>query len=342
MKNYIGFARDHSGSMRGIATAAARDYNSNIDSIKTEAVRHGIDTIVSVVELGYGDTDEVRTVVSNSSVIALKPMPERDYTARGRGTPLFDAVGELVEQFEAVPDANDPDVSFLVFVTTDGGENASRKYSGASIAKLIKKLQLTDRWTFVFRVPRGDKRILMQYGIPEGNIEEWDQSERGMAASTATSKSAFSGYYAARASGVKSTDKFYTDLSTVSLKEVKAALVDISKQVDVYVVGAANDGVQIKDFVQAQGIAFTKGCAFYQLSKTETVQEYKQIAIRDKITGAVYSGFGARDMLGLPHYGEVKLAPGMNGQYEIFVQSTSVNRKLVKGTNLMIWVNVPA
>jgi hypothetical protein len=34
MKNYIGFARDHSGSMSRIATAAARDYNSNIDSIK--------------------------------------------------------------------------------------------------------------------------------------------------------------------------------------------------------------------------------------------------------------------------------------------------------------------
>jgi hypothetical protein len=107
-------------------------------------------------------------------------------------------------------------------------------------------------------------------------------------------------------------------------------------------VEAANDGVQIKDFVQAQGIAFTKGCAFYQLSKTETVQDYKQIAVRDKMGGAVYSGIAARDLLGLPHHGECKLAPGQHGQYEIFVQSTSVNRKLVKGTNLMIWVGVPA
>ena len=131
-----------------------------------------------------------------------------------------------------------------------------------------------------------------------------------------------------------------TDLSTVTLTEVKAALVDISKEVDVYRVDKINDGVQIKDFVQAQGVAFTKGCAFYQLSKTETVQDYKQIAIRDKISGAVYSGFAARDMLGLPHHGEVKLAPGQHGQYDIFVQSTSVNRKLVEGTNLMIWTAV--
>lgn len=339
MKNYIGFARDHSGSMRGIARHAARDYNENISSIKDEAVNHSIDTIVSVVELGYEDTDQVRTVISNSSVIALKPIAERDYTARGYGTPLFDAVGELVEQFQAVPDANDPTVSFLVFVTTDGGENASRRYSGNDIAKLVKKLQLTDRWTFVFRVPRGYKAHLTRYGIPDGNIQEWDQSEQGMSASTASTKSAFRGYFAARASGAKSTDKFYVDTNNVTLKEVKANLVDISKEVTVYEVDAVWDGHQIRDFVNEQGVTFTKGCAFYQLVKTESVQEYKQIAVRDSATGAVYSGFAARDLLGLPHTGEVKVAPAMqqNGKYEIYVQSTSVNRKLTKGMGVMIW-----
>lgn len=72
------------------------------------------------------------------------------------------------------------------------------------------------------------------------------------------------------------------------------------------------------------------------------MQDYKQIAIRDKKSGAVYSGYSARDLLGLPHTSEAKFAPGMHGQYEIVVQSTSFNRKLVKGTNLMIWVGVPA
>lgn len=340
MKNYIGFARDHSGSMSNIARPAARDYNDNITSIKEEASKHAIDTIVSVVELGYGDTDQVRTVVSNSSVQALKLVS--DYTTRGRGTPLFDAVGELIEQFQAVPDADDSSVSFVVFTTTDGGENASRKYSGAAIAKLIKKLQMTDRWTFVFRVPRGYKHQLTQYGIPEGNIQEWEQSERGMAVSTASTQSAFRGFYAAKAAGINATDKFYADLSTVSLKEVKQNLVDISGQVDVYEVDAANDGAQIRDFVQDQGIVFTKGCAFYELKKTEAVQGYKQIAIRDKRTGAVYSGYNARDLLGLPQHGDVKLAPGSHGNYEIYVQSTSVNRKLTKGMGLMIWVGVPA
>lgn len=342
MKVYQGLARDHSGSMANIARHAARDYNENIASIREEAEAHNIDTVVSVVELGYGDTDKVRTVIANSSVTALKPIAESSYSARGRGTPLFDAVGELVEQLQAVPDADDPTVSFVVFTTTDGGENASVKYSGATIARLIKKLQMTDRWTFVFRVPQGYKHQLTQYGIPEGNIQEWEQSERGLQASTVATKSAFRGFYAAKAAGVNATDKFYADLSTVTLKEVKQNLVDISSQVDVYEVDAANDGVQIRDFVNDQGITFTKGCAFYELKKTETVQGYKQIAIRDKTTGAVYSGFNARDLLGLPHTGDVKLAPGNHANYEIYVQSTSVNRKLTKGMGLMIWVGVPA
>jgi hypothetical protein len=342
MKVYQGLARDHSGSMANIAKYAARDYNENIESIREGAEAHNIDTVVSVVELGYGDTDKVRTVIANSSVTALKPIAENSYSARGCGTPLFDAVGELVEQLQAVPDADNPTVSFVVFTTTDGGENASRKYSGATIAKLIKNLQMTDRWTFVFRVPQGYKHQLTQYGIPEGNIQEWEQSERGLAVSTVATKSAFRGFYAAKAAGINATDKFYADLSTVSLKEVKGALVDISKQVDVYEVDAANDGAQIRDFVNDQGITFVKGCAFYELKKTETVQGYKQIAIRDKTTGAVYSGFNARDLLGLPHTGDVKLAPGNHANYEIYVQSTSVNRKLTKGMGLMIWINVPA
>lgn len=338
MKNYIGISRDHSASMRGIALAAGRDYNDNIASIQEGSDEHNIDTIVSVVKCGVGGAATVEREVVNSNVSKLKPISDGKYIADGAGTPLFDSVGDLIEQLEAVPDANDPDVSFVVMVITDGGENSSRKWSGESVSRKMKQLALTDRWSFTFRVPRGHKGYLTRYGIPGGNILEWDQTESGVKQASVATRAAVKNFYAARSAGVKSTDKFYADLSETTIKDVKAALVDISKQVDVYVVDKNNDGVQIKDFVQAQGVTFTKGCAFYELSKTETVQDYKQIAIRDKITGAVYSGFAARDMLGLPHHGEVKLAPGQHGQYNIFVQSTSVNRKLVAGTNVMIWV----
>lgn len=335
MKNYVGISLDTSMSMRNIALYAGRDFNTQVDAIKEGADEYGIDTVVSVVHCGDRNSD-VSRVVTNSSIGAVKHIPDGKYDTPGGATPLFKSIEELITVLESVPDANDPGVAFILQIITDGGENV---YNQTQIRRVVQKmhtLMRTDRWTFSFRVPRGEARGLVALGIPPGNILEWDQTEKGVAAASATTKSAFKGYYAKRATGAGSTDKFYADLSTVTLSEVKAALVDISKEVDVYVVGAANDGVQIRDFVEAQGVPFQKGCAFYELSKTETVQDYKEIAIRDKVKGAVYSGAAARDLLGVPHYGDVKLAPGQHGQYEIFVQSTSVNRKLVKGTNLMI------
>jgi hypothetical protein len=325
--------------MSNIALAAGRDYNDNIAAILEASNEQGIDTVVSVVKCGVGSRATVEREVVNSSVASLKPIKDHTYVTDGSGTPLFDSVGDLIEQLQAVPDANDPEVSFVIMVITDGGENASRKWTAQSLARKMAELRMTDRWTFSFRVPRGYASHLTRHGIPEGNILEWDQTNKGVQTASAVTRSAVKNFYAARSQGVKSTDKFYADLSNVSLKEVKATLVDISSEVDVYIVDQNNDGVQIRDFVEAQGETYVKGIAFYQLAKTEVVQEYKQIAIRDKLKGAVYGGASARDMLGLPHYGDVKLAPGQHGQYEIFVQSTSVNRKLFKGTNLMIWKN---
>jgi len=338
MKNYIGISRDHSGSMRDIALAAGRDYNDNIASIKEGSAEHNIDTIVSVVKCGVGRNAVVEREVVNSNVTTLQSIKDGQYIADGSATPLFDSVGDLIEQLEAVPDANDPEVSFIVMVITDGGENSSRKWSGTSIAKKIKELRKTDRWTFSFRVPRGYKTELTQYGIPEGNILEWDQTARGVEVASVATRSAVKGFYAARSAGVKSTDKFYADLSDVTINEVKAALVNISKEVEVFKLKSTEGGTAIRDFVeQRTRKGMIKGSAFYQLTKTEAIQDYKKIAIRDKKTLAVYGGDAARDMLGLPRSGEVKLAPGTHGQFDIFIQSTSINRKLVENTNVLVW-----
>ena len=83
-----------------------------------------------------------------------------------------------------------------------------------------------------------------------------------------------------------------------------------------------------------------KGAAFYQLTKTETaIQDYKKIIIRDKTSNAIYEGVATRDLLGVPHVGNIRLAPGNHGNYDIFIQSTSVNRKLDKNTQLLYWEN---
>lgn len=344
MKNYIGLSRDHSGSMRSIARFAARDFNSKIASIREASISQNQDTIVSIVECGYGNTEKVRRVVTNSSVTTLTEMAEHQYEANGRGTPLWDSVGELIEMFENVPDANNKDVSFLVMVITDGAENASVKYSASSIAHKIRELERTDRWSFVFRVPRGYGRTITQaLGVSEGNIQEWEQTEKGVAAAAQRDKEAFTQYYSSRSAGVTSTRKFYTNLSEVSSKDVAVALTDISKEVTIWPVGPSDNGSEIRPFVEARlnGAPLLKGAGFYQLTKTEPeVQDNKKILIRDKNTSGIYYGAAARQMLGLPTYGTVRLAPGNHGNFDIFIQSTSVNRKLTSGTSLIYWPDV--
>lgn len=341
MKNYIGISRDHSGSMSVIATAAARDYNSNIASIKENSEKEKQDTIISVVECGVGSYGTVQRNVVNSSISALKPIEESAYHAKGGSTPLLDSVGELIELFEKVPDAKDPNVSFLVMVITDGMENSSRRWNATTLGKKIRELQATDHWSFVFRVPRGHSHYLTSLGIPEGNILEWDQSERGMYAATVATQTAMNTYYQARSRGETMTRSFYTtNLNEVSKSTVKSKLVEITDEVEFFDVKPKHDGMQIRDFLLQVNGDFKTGAAFYQLTKTEKeVQDYKQIAIRDKKTGNVYSGTAARNLLGLPHNGTVKIVPGNHGSYDIFIQSTSVNRKLSAGTSVMYWEN---
>lgn len=75
---------------------------------------------------------------------------------------------------------------------------------------------------------------------------------------------------------------------------------------------AKEEGSQIRDFVENRlgGAPMLKGAAFYQLVKTEDkIQDYKLIAIRDKESGAIYCGPMARQLIGLPQYGDARVRP---------------------------------
>lgn len=96
----------------------------------------------------------------------------------------------------------------------------------------------------------------------------------------------------------------------------------------------------IRDFVQENGLIFKKGRGFYQLTKTETIQDYKEIVLRANTTGDLYSGEKARELLGLPRHGSVRARPVVPRGYTAFVQSTSVNRKLIGGTEFLYEVDL--
>jgi hypothetical protein len=117
-------------------------------------------------------------------------------------------------------------------------------------------------------------------------------------------------------------------------------LVDISGKVSLYLVDGVGvqDGIQIRDFILSKRAQYLKGAAFYQLTKSENrITETKLVVVRDRATGKIYGGQQARTMVGLPRFGNARLHPGDHKNYDIFIQSESVNRKLVKGTGVIYW-----
>ena len=96
---------------------------------------------------------------NNSKVIhdrlKLKAVPkltDRDYVPSGC-TALLDAVGDAVHHIANIHKyAREEDVpeKTLFVITTDGMENASRKYSHKDVKKLIERVQEEKGWEFVF------------------------------------------------------------------------------------------------------------------------------------------------------------------------------------------------
>ncbi len=95
----------------------------------------------------------------------------------------------------------------------------------------------------------------------------------------------------------------------------------------------------IRDFVQENGLRFAKGRGFYEFTKTETIQGGKEVVLVDKKSGDMWSGKKARDMLGLPEGATARIRPAIFDKYAVFVQSTSVNRRLVGGTRFLYEVD---
>jgi hypothetical protein len=95
----------------------------------------------------------------------------------------------------------------------------------------------------------------------------------------------------------------------------------------------------IKDFVEDNGATFRKGRGFYQFILTETIQENKEVLMVNKSTGEVQSDTKwCREQLGVPLGTRGRVNPrslDVSRNYDIFIQSTSYNRKLDPNTKFL-------
>ena len=138
------FILDRSSSMAGLEADTIGGFNSMIAKQKKEAGEALVSTVLF---------DRDSTVIHDRLPLEkVPPMTEKDYFARGC-TALLDAVGEAIHHMGNVHKyARREDVpeKTLFIITTDGYENASRRYSYETVQRMIERQKTKYGWEFLF------------------------------------------------------------------------------------------------------------------------------------------------------------------------------------------------
>ncbi|MFB7330836.1 VWA domain-containing protein [Streptomyces adustus] len=336
--NHVALVLDASSSMSHLSSKVVEVADQQIAYLARRSRELDQETRVTV----YVFADKVECVIYDKDVLRM-PSLKQLYRVGGM-TALLAAA--LKSQHELAQTAQlYGDHSFLTFVLTDGQENASHRCPDAparnprELVKAVAEMIATqeDNWTLAVLVPdQMGKREAMQCGFPRDNIAVWDAtSTQGLEEAGQVIREATEKFMVGRTQGIRGSRTVFSmgaeAVNKDTIKAVGLAAMDPSRY---QLIPVARDAA-IRDWVVECGHTYRTGGAFYQLSKSEKIQARKQIAVLEKKTDRVYSGPEARALLGLPNE-EVRVKPDHNDDFTIFVQSTSVNRKLVPNTRLLL------
>ena len=179
MKNNITelvFILDRSGSMAGFETDTIGGFNAMIEKQKKESGEAYVSTVL------FDNTSEV--IHDRLCLSAVPELTEEQYFVRGC-TALLDAVGGAIHHIgnvhkyirkEDVPDKT------LFVITTDGMENASRKYTYEKVRKMIERQKEQYGWEFLFLGANIDAaREAKRFGISADRAANYHCDEEGTA-----------------------------------------------------------------------------------------------------------------------------------------------------------------
>jgi hypothetical protein len=325
--NHIALVIDKSSSMDPYRKQVIEVADNQIAHLAKRSKELDQETRVTVYTFNQG----VECIFYDKDVLRL-PSIASHYRPDG-ATALIDATMQSIHDLAQTPELYG-DHAFLVYVLTDGEENRSRNAPQTLAARIGS---LPSHWTVAAFVPnQGGKHEAKKFGFPADNVAVWDVSAKGVTEVGETIRKATENFMMGRATGTRGTRNLFSMDSAVS----KVSVADM-KMLDrlhfgQYRVLEVDADQPIAPFVEKHTARkYSMGEAYYALTKKETVQANKAIAIYDKKTREVFTGVNARAILGLPDY-EVKVDAANHPHFEIFIQSTSVNRKLIAGTKLLL------
>lgn len=323
--NHIALVLDASGSMHGHSQELIKVADNQIAYLAQRSKELDQETRVTVYSFSYND--HIKCLVYDKDVLRM-PSIAGLYKADGQ-TALIDATLLALNDLALTPEKYG-EHAFLMYVLTDGAENDSKQRPEMLSGKIDK---LPDNWTIAAFVPNQSGVFeAKKFGFPKENIAVWDAtSAKGVNEAGERIRQTTETFMQNRKLGIRGTKSLFT-LKTPTLKTVAQNL-DSLHPGQYRLLPVQNDG-RIDEFVESTlNRAYKLGEAYYQLMKPEFIQPQKEIVIL--ANNRAYVGAEGRKLLGLPDY-KVRVKPEDHLGYEIYVQSTSLNRKLIGGTKLLI------
>ena len=169
------FIVDRSGSMGGLESDTIGGFNATLDKHRTAEGEAVVSTVLF--------DNETKVLHDRIPIAKVPAMTERDYQVRGC-TALLDAVGGAIRHITRVhgylPEEYRPEHTIFV-ITTDGYENASRRYDYATVKRMIEEKKETG-WEFLFLGANIDAvETAARYGISEDRAVTYRSDHEGQA-----------------------------------------------------------------------------------------------------------------------------------------------------------------
>ena len=172
----IVFILDRSGSMAGLEDDTIGGFNAMIRKQKEEPGEAVVSTVL------FDNYSEV--IHDRVDIQRIEPMTRNEYYVRGC-TALLDAVGGAIQHIGNVHkyarEEDRPEKTLFV-ITTDGMENASRKYSYEKLKAMIERQKEKYGWEFIFLGANIDAaKEAARFGIDEDRAVNYNADREGTA-----------------------------------------------------------------------------------------------------------------------------------------------------------------
>lgn len=168
------FILDRSGSMSGLEKDTIGGFNSLIEKQKKQDGLCYVSTVLF--------DNDAQVIHDRVALEKIRPMTEEDYTVRGC-TALLDALGGAIHHIGTIHKYARPEdvpAHTMFIITTDGMENASRRYDSDQVKRMIRRQKEKYGWEFLFLAANIDAvETAARFGIGRDRAVNYHADSQG-------------------------------------------------------------------------------------------------------------------------------------------------------------------